>query len=141
MKDKSFGVIPILKDNNNYLFLLIRHTAGHWAFPKGHPKEGEIEIDTARREFEEETGNKEYSLLDDISFVENYTFTENNELIEKTVKYFLAIVENLQISVKKEEIQDYRWLNFKESLKLITFNESKGILIKVKRYLDGNIKS
>jgi predicted NUDIX family NTP pyrophosphohydrolase len=38
--------------------LYTRKDDGHWSIPKGEPPEGEILMDTATREFEEETGLK-----------------------------------------------------------------------------------
>lgn len=54
--EKSFGVIPVFKQENNFTFCLIRHTEGHWGFPKGHQDIGESEQETATRELQEETG-------------------------------------------------------------------------------------
>jgi predicted NUDIX family NTP pyrophosphohydrolase len=41
--------------------LYTRKDDGHWSIPKGEPAEGEALIDTAIREFEEETGLKPHS--------------------------------------------------------------------------------
>jgi predicted NUDIX family NTP pyrophosphohydrolase len=40
--------------------LYTRKDAGHWSIPKGEPPEGELLMDTAAREFEEETGLKSH---------------------------------------------------------------------------------
>lgn len=56
-EDKSFGVIPVFKnDGGEYFFCLVKHRAGHWGFPKGHPDVDESEEETAKRELLEETG-------------------------------------------------------------------------------------
>ena len=136
MIDKSFGVIPVSKSNNQYLFLLVHHNAGHWAFPKGHPRGGETEIQTALRELKEETNIKDCNIKEDIFFTEHYSYEEQNQMINKTVKYFLGFIDVIsEIKIKKGEIQNYKWESFEEALNLITFNESKKILQQVKNHL------
>lgn len=134
--DKSFGVVPVSKRNNKYFFLLIQHDAGHWAFPKGHPKTGETEIQTAFRELKEETGIKDCSIKENIFFRECYSYKEKSQTINKTVKYFLGFIGiSPNIKIKKGEIQNYKWASFEEALNLITFKEARKILKQVKNYL------
>jgi len=128
MEDKSFGVILVMKKDNEWLFLLIQHNHGHWAFPKGHPEQGESEIATAKREFEEEAGVKEYELKENVSFVENYPYQGKDGVIKKQVKYFLAVVNKPDVSLQKEELQNFKWVDYEEALELITFDEAKEIL-------------
>ena len=49
--EKSCGCIII----DNGKVLLVKQTAGHWGFPKGHVETNETEIETAIRETKEET--------------------------------------------------------------------------------------
>jgi len=78
--DSSFGAILFFKTKNAILFALIHHKAGHWAFPKGHQIKGETEIETARREIEEETGLKNVKIFANYFFSERYSFEEKNKL-------------------------------------------------------------
>lgn len=55
-REKSCGAVVVREDAGQKEILLIRHNAGHWAFPKGHMEEGETEVQTASREIQEETG-------------------------------------------------------------------------------------
>ena len=52
VKEKSCGTICFDGDK----VLMVKHNAGHCAFPKGHVEEGETEFETAIRETKEETG-------------------------------------------------------------------------------------
>ncbi|NJO79196.1 MAG: NUDIX domain-containing protein [Cyanobacteria bacterium RM1_2_2] len=63
MQDLSFGIVPLLQQNGEHLFLLVQHQAGHWSFPKGHAEADETPLQAACREFEEETGITDYQLL------------------------------------------------------------------------------
>ena len=51
--EKSCGIILY---NEKKEYLIIRHVAGHWDFPKGHVENSETEEETALREILEETG-------------------------------------------------------------------------------------
>ncbi len=137
MGDYSFGVIPVCKDKNQYYFLLIKHHAGHWAFPKGHAEEGESEVEVAKREFGEETGIKKFKIVPKACFIERYRYKFEDKLIDKTVKYFLAFVKDKTVRIQEKEISDYKWVSFNEALELITYKETDKILEEVGEYLEG----
>jgi bis(5'-nucleosidyl)-tetraphosphatase len=155
MKDEAFGIVPIFLTESEPLFLLIQHQAGHWAFPKGHADPGESALLTAKRELEEETGIREYEVLEEPSFLESYSFVQEQkpssvkhylsakegELIEKTVTYFLAFVNSMEVQLQEAEIQNSAWISFEDAVKLITFDGNRQILREVKAFLDGKKKS
>lgn len=134
-KDESFGIIPILRQGDNYSFLLIQHQAGHWGFPKGHANEGETPVQSACRELVEETGISDYSLVEGVSFSERYIATKKGKTFDKTVTYFLAFVESQTVKVQPEEIQNYTWTDFETAISTITYDPSKQVLREVDRYL------
>jgi bis(5'-nucleosidyl)-tetraphosphatase len=142
MKDAAFGIVPIFvqetDDSSEMQFLLIRHWAGHWGFPKGHAEGEETAIVTACRELEEETGIQAYTVLDDTSFVEQYSFKKDGETIEKTVTYFIARVESPAVTCQEQEIQAYTWVNFDTALQTITFDQAKRILQRVYDHLQAH---
>lgn len=138
MQEKSFGIVPVFKSGEKHFFLLIKHSNGHWSFPKGHADEGETEIETAKRELEEETGIRDYELVGNASFSEQYAFQKEGELVNKTVKYFLAIVQNQDIRIQPEEISDFKWVEFEEAMKLITHKEAREVLERAEEYLGNN---
>ena len=136
MKDECFGIVPIFGRETDALFLLIQHQAGHWAFPKGHANPGESPAETARREFQEETGISDFQLLDEPSFTEHYSFVKEGEQVEKTVTYFLGFVNSMEVVLQVEEIQNSDWVSFEEAVKLITFDANRRMFEEVKAYLD-----
>lgn len=139
LPDNSYGVIPVANDNGRVLYLLIRHVkGGHWAFPKGHANEGEEAIEAARRELAEETGITDYSIIDDITFSEQYTFWREGQIYDKTVQYFLALVndaDTTQVILQEAEVSDFKWATYEEALGSITFEESRALLKRVNVYL------
>ena len=155
MKDECFGIVPIFSTEADTLFLLIQHQAGHWAFPKGHANPGESALETAKREFEEETGIRDFEVLEEPSFVERYSFVKEGkpssvqhyssakegESVEKTVTYFLAFVKSMEVQLQVEEVQNSAWSSFEDAVKLITFDGNRQVVRAVKAFLDARKQS
>ncbi|MBF0517286.1 MAG: NUDIX domain-containing protein [Nitrospirae bacterium] len=137
-EDRSYGVIAVYKEGGTLFYLLIQHNAGHWAFPKGHAEGSETPYEAACREFSEETGIDDGHILRDKSFIERYSYSRNNERLNKTVEYFIGRVTNRAVSIQHEEIMAYRWADFAEAEATITFDEGKGLLRQVNQYLEMN---
>ncbi len=139
IKDKSFGVIPVKKvEKSWYKFLLIQHKDWwHWDFPKWHPEEWESQIETAQREFREETWIEKINILEDESFENRYLFNSNGQTIEKTVVFFIGFVCWTQkINIQEEEVNDYKRCDYQKSLEVITFDNAKEVLEKAKKFLE-----
>ena len=146
MKEHSFGIIPVYKENGQRRFLLVRHReysilskgvgqGGHWAFPKGHAEGAEEGVQAAVRELKEETGIEEVDVVSDVSFSEHYTFARANKNISKTVTYFIGFVHATEVRIQEEEIQDFRWVSYGDALELITFEEARTVLQHAQLYL------
>lgn len=141
-EDTSYGIIPVHKMGDRFLFLLIRNfdidgkTPGHWSFPKGHAEEGESEIEAAKREFSEETGIEEVEITEEPVFFENYKFKADGQKIVKTVKYFIGLVEDTVVREQKDEVCDYQWAEYEEAMELMTFDEGRNILKKAYEHVD-----
>lgn len=136
MKDQSFGVIPVRRQNGEYQYLLVQHHAGHWAFPKGHAENGETDLQAARRELREETGISNVILLEDVSLAETYYFRRGDQTVSKKVRYFPGVVKDCIVHIQAAEIKAYRWVNAEGAFSLITFGESRRLLTEAKQYLD-----
>jgi len=110
-EDFSCGVIPYRVINGEREFLLVRHKAGHWAFPKGHPEDAEDHIETARRELEEETGIGRAELEEVHPFEEQYVFTKRSgKRVRKVVVYFVGRVGAGQsVRLQASEVSDFAW--------------------------------
>ena len=138
VQEESFGVVPVYKKNSDYLYLVLLHRGGHWAFPKGHREKGEAPIETARREFTEETGIRGITIYPEVTFKEEYRYTFRGELRLKTVVYFLGITRTKEVRIEEEEISDYRWATFAEAEKLLSFIEGREMLRGARKYLSQN---
>jgi bis(5'-nucleosidyl)-tetraphosphatase len=138
LTDEAFGVIPILRKDDNTLYLLIQHNAGHWAFPKGHAEKGESDIEAALRELSEETGITDVELDTQRFFEERYVKTfrgDARRLVRKTVRYYIGSVASTRVKIQDDEIQDHRWVTSIEARKLITYSESRKLFDEADRYL------
>lgn len=136
LTDAAFGIVPILQKEDGDRVLLIQHHAGHWSFPKGHADPGETALETACREFVEETGIQDFQVLDDRAYSEQYIFTQKGQTIAKTVTYFTAFVHSEIVECQAEEIQAYAWLTFEATLAKLTFPSAKQVLAEVYQALN-----
>lgn len=136
---RSYGIIAFKKDSSAKMeFLLVKNKSGnHWGFPKGTPETGESNIETARREFQEETGIKAPERLSDVTFEEEYDFKgEDGEMIHKVNTYFLGEIFDIErASEVFDDIEDVAWKSTDEALDTLTFPRSKEILAQVQRDL------
>lgn len=128
-KEKSCGCI-VINDRNE--ILLILHNAGHWDFPKGHVEDGETEIQTAIREVKEET-NIDVEVNEEYRYSTKYSPKED---VIKEVIYFLArnISDNRQAQL--EEVSEVKWFKINDAIDQITYDNSRDILIQLKKDLE-----
>lgn len=126
--EKSCGCIII---NENNKILLIHQLKGHWGLPKGHVEDNETEEQTAIREVKEET-NLDVKINTNYRYTMEYSPKEN---VEKQVVFFVAKNITDNIIVQEEEVQGAKWLNIEDAIELITFDNSKELLRKVKKDL------
>jgi len=130
----SAGVVLFQNVSSEKLFLLLNYPQGHWDFVKGKIEENETLYETARRETKEETGISTIEFID--GFEENieYDFRFKREDVHKKVIFFIAKTDTKKIRLSHEH-NDYLWSGYSESLKKITYQGSKNILIKANEFL------
>jgi len=124
--DYSYGVIPLQKIEGEFVVLLIQQHQGYWTFPKGHPEEIETHLETATRELKEETGLNILKFVYNEPIQEQYVFSHNKTKIQKSVSYFLALVEG-DLKLQQEEILSAKWVKLVDAPNLITYPEAKAV--------------
>ncbi|MEI7792184.1 MAG: NUDIX hydrolase [Candidatus Berkelbacteria bacterium] len=143
--DSSFGVIPIYQkvlESKDYYFLIVKQQNGDWGFPKGHAEKDESDTEAAQRELFEETGIDKIDLIENPSFVSHYTYNTvdphnpDGDELHKTVIYYPAFTSQYLRKIDGNEILSSQWVTFDEAIKKLTFQETKDILIKLKKWLD-----
>lgn len=135
IKEKSCGAIVYKKMEKKTYFLLLKHNAGHWSFPKGHVENEETEEQTAFREIKEET-NLEVTLDTRFRKISTYCPKEN---VVKDVIFFLGELKDssFMAQAQESEIKELDWFLEKEALNRLTFKEDKKILKEAILYLGG----
>ena len=128
---KSCGVVAFKRINNEIYYLIIKQTNNDIGFPKGRMNFNESELETAIRELKEET-NIEVNIIDNFRVQIEYKI---NNLIKKVV-YFLGECINENIIVQEQEVLFAKFLSFNEALDIITYNDTKNVLIEANKYIN-----
>lgn len=143
--EKSAGAIMFKKEESRILFLVLKHRAGHWSFPKGLIEENETPEETAIREIKEETNLKNFNFIDNFKEYHKFFFKvkydyqfkkgfKKGENVMKVVTYFLAEAKDDEIKLSHEH-DDYKWLACPDILEKITYKNDKEILKKAYDFL------
>jgi 8-oxo-dGTP pyrophosphatase MutT (NUDIX family) len=143
--EKSAGAVIFRKENNKIYYLLLHYPSSprakrdYWDFPKGHIEKGEKEIETVKREVEEETGLKDIELIEGFKSGIRYFFKFQGENILKFVTFYLAETKEKKVKISKEHI-GFEWLPYEEAEARLKFKNAKEILKKANEFLNSKIK-
>ncbi len=116
------------RDGARALVLLIRDAHGNWGFPKGHVERGEDARDTALREVREETGIVEADVVAPLEAI-SWRFRSRGMLVHKTCHFFALVTAQARTRPqRKEGITACRWVAPNEARRLLTWDNSRGVL-------------
>ncbi|KAF0979249.1 hypothetical protein FDP41_001592 [Naegleria fowleri] len=130
-------------NNNSYEFLLMKHSH-RLDLPKGRMEPGESYLQTASREFSEETSlpvnTTTLSIHPRFEFVEYYSYYSHRKKcrVGKTLRMYLAFAkEHVDLlNVKPTEHGGFQWMEFDESKKMcIQKNTIDPLLRAIQKYL------
>ncbi len=127
--EKSAGCVLFQIDQGIIRYLLLRYGLGHWGFPKGNIEVGEKEQDAGIREVQEETGISKILLIDNFREKVHYIYKRQGKTIHKEVVYFLAKSNEKKVTLSFEH-SEYKWLCYEDSLKQLSFENAKTVLMK-----------
>lgn len=141
IQDYSYGIIPLMqKDWIRYTILVHLSSGNHRWLPKWHAEPWESEIQSAIRELKEETGVQitEHDVDNTKQYSESYQcFSKRHQQqVKKTVIYYTANIayNNINISWYSEsdgEIVDKKLISLDDAISLVTYDESRNILIQI----------
>ena len=138
--ERSAGAVIFRKEGDKIFYLLLHYPSStkapkeYWDFPKGHIEKGEKELDTVRREIEEETGLKNLKIVEGFKEWIKYFFRFEGKNIFKIVIFYLTETRTKEIEISSEHI-GYKWLPYEEALGKLTFKNAKNILQKANNFL------
>jgi 8-oxo-dGTP pyrophosphatase MutT (NUDIX family) len=130
--EQSFGVVVYCHSKPDKLYLILKHQAGHWSFPKGHKIENETDMVTAKREVKEETGL-------DVQLVSNQTWHHRfmiDEGVYKKVTYFVGKSHTTSVTLQISEIAEAQWCCYEEALVRLTHIADQKILTNIHHFLN-----
>jgi bis(5'-nucleosidyl)-tetraphosphatase len=133
------AVLHVMDKNFEINYLILNYSYGHWDFPKGNIESGETEIETIKREVMEETGIIDIKLIEGFRQQISYKYRKKSKLVNKTVIYYLAETKSNKVVLSFEHV-NFAWLNFKDALDKLSFDNSKRVLKNAKEFLSNNIK-
>ena len=133
-REKSAGAIIFrLKDGMPY-YLLLHYHSGHWEFARGHVEEGEDQLETAKREIEEETGIRDLRIVEGFKGYTKFSFKrtwnlrpeEKNHVpwIFKIVTLYLAQTQTETVRISDEHT-GFTWLKYEDAIKKLPKDAKK----------------
>ena len=125
---KKCGII-LWNHSKEKVFLVYGKKSSKWGFPKGHMEENETEIETAEREFYEETGYKLKHQLNEKS--EKYVIRNNIYFIVKLHSED-DLLQETKIIPDQKEIEKSHWFGINELLSMNLSKFNFGLKIKFK---------
>ena len=129
--ERSAGVIPYRWGADQAPLYLVLHSAtvrnprAKWEFPKGGVEQGESTRQTAAREFQEETGLRDWTFVEGFERSLSYTYIRRGRKVIKTVVYYLVEVNEPSLPTRSEEhVEDphghwFHWGTFTEISQLL----------------------
>lgn len=132
--EKSCGAV-IFKRNQNRKYLLLHYEGGHWDFVKGHVEKNESEIDTTRRETEEEVGITELEFVEGYRQPISYYYKRAGQTVYKEVIFYLIETHSDAVRLSREHV-GFDWLSYDRAFERLTYKNAKDTLKKAHEYLD-----
>ncbi|OGL77295.1 hypothetical protein A3J43_00550 [Candidatus Uhrbacteria bacterium RIFCSPHIGHO2_12_FULL_54_23] len=135
---RSYGIVPVQKIPEGFLFLLVHNINGHWEFPKGTPRRDETPEETALREFQEETGITNVRVIPGVTLREQYLLPlPDGSRVPKEVVFFIGeVVYPKRVNGFHGDVDNALWLPYDEAFVQLTFPESKQVLQEAREYIE-----
>jgi 8-oxo-dGTP pyrophosphatase MutT (NUDIX family) len=137
-REESVGCVMIYKHFKEHagkrntkedLFLLMQSYSGLWNFVKGHRERDELDEETLRREVYEETGITTFKIIGFIDKIKYRFPAKAGHIVSKEVSFYLALSDTNEVTLSREHT-NFRWAEYTEALRLLTFEQSISILKK-----------
>ena len=135
MEERSAGAVVFREIEGGRMYLLLQNS-GRWDFPKGGVEKGESELQTVKREVEEETGIRDIGIVPGFRKVIEYFYRRGGKNIHKQVVYVLAQTDEEAVKISFEH-QAWGWFPYEEALERASYDNSKLTLAEAERFVKG----
>ncbi|CAB3408340.1 unnamed protein product [Caenorhabditis bovis] len=135
---RAAGLVVYRKVSGKVEFLLLQasYPPHHWTPPKGHVDPGEDEWTAAIRETSEEANLSKDQLTIHEDCHETLYYTANGK--PKSVKYWLALLNNpLDVKLSHEH-QNWKWADLEEAIRVADYAEMGQLLRKFHDFIEKN---
>ena len=136
---KAVFIVTYKKEKNKIFYLLLKRKL-HWTgfeFPKGGIEKYEHMLRTVNRELYEETGQnskniKPYPVSGKYKY--HKFLRDRPGFLGQSYKLFSAEIKNKNIKLDKREHSAYKWLNYKQAMKTLNWQNQRKCLSIVNNY-------
>jgi len=136
-EEKCCGAVVYKIEYGRLCFLVEKMVKGHTSIPKGHVEGDETEEETALREIREETGLD--VRLDTVFRHEVWYYS--SERIRKNIVFFVAEPISEDLKKQDSEIDSLAWLPCERSIREMTYDSVREVLIHAAVYLEIKYRS
>lgn len=126
-------VFRLTADQKDVEILLIQDSKGRWTIPKGHIEPGETAKMTARREIEEETGLKNFSVLTWLGKI-HFKYRRADKLVLMTTQiYLVQSLDAREMPMGEKWMRGINWFPFAKALDLIEYEDIEKLMLIAKK--------
>lgn len=138
---KAIFVVVYTIKNKKIEYLILKrkkHWVG-WEFPKGGVEFFEMRNHAVKREVKEETGlkilkMKKFKVYGKYNYDKEYS--DRKGLVGQDFLLYAAEVQSGKVTIDKREHSDFKWMNFKDAEKKLTWANQRKCLKIVDDYLE-----
>lgn len=126
-------VFRLTADQKDVEILLIQDSKGRWTIPKGHIEPGETAKMTARREIEEETGLRNFSVLTWLGKI-HFKYRRADKLVLMTTQiYLVQSLDAREMPMGEKWMRGINWFPFAKALDLIEYEDIEKLMLIAKK--------
>ena len=130
----SGGIIfRFTKDKKDIEILLIQDSKERWTIPKGHIEPGETAKMTARREIEEETGLRNFSILTWLGKI-HFKYRRIDKLVLMTTQvYLVQALDSKEQPIPEKWMKGIKWFSFVDALDAVEYDDIEKLMLIAKK--------
>lgn len=136
----SAGLLVVRKTDRGFEWLLLQKPNGRWEFPKGKVEPGEVPLDAAIREAQEEAGLSDLHVIEGFMHTIRYTYRDRWRrppemvTVDKTVVFYLAETHETTLRPSWEH-RLARWMTTDEVWQALGYEDLRDLFRQAMAYL------